>query len=136
MVIVNQRQTGNAGNGAGAYNGFDPAAGRQKVVFPLILDRSGSLQNYTGFNVQNVGTVTTTVTCTFSGSPIAPIVQTLGPGEALNSVHRNLLGNGYVGAATCTASNPGDRIIGVLNQVARTGAGDRLFVSEGVPLDN
>lgn len=133
VVIVNQRQTG-TGNGAGAYNGFDPATGKQKVVFPLILDRAGSLQNYTGFNVQNVGTMTTTVTCAFSGNSLI-VSQMLGPGAALNAVHQFQLANGYVGAATCTASNPTDKIIGVLNQVAKTGLGDRLFVSEGVSLD-
>ena len=135
VAIVNQRQTV-VGNGAGAYNAFDPNSGTQKVVFPLILDRFGSVQNYTGFNVQNVGTITTTVTCTFIGNPTTTrtITQTLGPGEALNDVHQFAFSPGFIGAATCTGSNPSDKLVGVLNQVAKLAPGDRLYVSEGVSL--
>ncbi|MFN3705030.1 MAG: hypothetical protein ACK4WM_03435 [Thermoflexales bacterium] len=137
VAIVNQRQTV-VGNGAGAYNAFDPGSGKQKVVFPLILDRVGATaQNYTGFNVQNVGSGTTTVTCTFAGTPPTTrvISATLAPGQALNDVHQFEFAPGFIGSATCTASNPGDRLVGVLNQVAKLAPGDRLYVSEGVSLD-
>lgn len=137
VAIVNQRQTG-SGNGAGAYNGFDAATdGKPKVAFPLILDRFGGLQNYTGFNVQNVGTNTTTVTCTFTGSPTTTrtISATLAPGAALNDVHQFQFALGFIGSAICTGSYPTDKLVGVLNQVAKLAPGDRLYVSEGTGLD-
>lgn len=130
VVIVNQVQNGISGE---AYNGFDPAAAKSKVVIPLIADRSGSSLNYTGFNIQNVGSSATTVTCTFSNTSYQ-VSATLQPGQALNDVQNGKISPGYVGSATCTASG-GGKIVGVVNQVAATAPGDRLFVSEAIPVD-
>ncbi|MGQ9786883.1 MAG: hypothetical protein ACUVSJ_10530 [Anaerolineae bacterium] len=130
VAIVNQVHNV-LGKGA-AYGSFNPANATSEVIMPLIADRNYGY--YTGFNIQNVGSTSTTVTCTFSGSS-KTLSETLDPGQALNSVQGPYsgwlnLGAGYVGSGTCTASG-GGKIVGVVNYVSDTG-GDTLMVYEGI----
>jgi hypothetical protein len=130
--IVNQVNNA-AGKGA-AYGSFGPAAATSKVVMPLIADRNFGY--YTGFNIQNVGTSSTNVHCTFSGSTKTAQVNGLGAGQAFNLVQGTAsgflnLGNGYVGSGTCVASGGTDnKIVGVVNYVSSAGQ-DTLMVYEG-----
>ena len=124
-VIVNQLGTANGE----AYGGFDPAAASDTVVMPLIMDRNSGF--FTGFNVQNVGTDSTDVLCTFTGSAVT-VSATLAPGEALNHVQNNKIANGYVGSAKCVASGGTDNlIVGVVNEV-KVSTTDLLLVYEAV----
>jgi hypothetical protein len=120
-VIVNQLS---AINGE-AYNGF--AGGGETVVMPLIMDRYYGY--FTGFNVQNIGSTTVDVECTFTGST-KTVEATLTPGQALNHLQANFLAEGYTGSATCTA--PGGEIVAVVNEVGAATAADQLLVYEGV----
>lgn len=125
VAIVNQLKIGVNGE---AYGSFDAANATDSVVMPLIMDRNGGY--YTGFNVQNVGDGTTTVTCTFTNSTHEE-EDTLAPGEAMNALQFNALADGYVGSATCTASDSGS-IIGVVNQLGPSGTDDQLLVYEAI----
>lgn len=110
-VIVNQL---NNSQGTGeAYGGFDPAQATSKVVMPLIMDRNFGY--FTGFNVMNIGTAATNVTCTFTNSS-RTVTASLNPGQALTDVQLNQLGNGYVGSATCTGG-AGSKLAGVVNEL-------------------
>ena len=123
-AIVNQ-----LGSASGeAYNGFDVASATDTIVMPLIMDRNSGYN--TGFNVQNVGTASTTVTCTFSGSAYAK-TATLAPGQALNALQNGMIADGYVGSATCTADSGGS-ILGVVNELGSGSASDQLLVYEGI----
>ncbi len=125
-AVVNQLNT--AAVKGGSYGAFDPSAATATVVFPLIMDRNYGF--FTGFNVQNVGTQSTTVTCAFTNST-RTVSATLAPGEALNDVQLNQLSSGYVGAATCTASGGDQKIVGVANELNLGSAVDSLLVYEG-----
>ena len=117
----------------GAYAGFNPASATSKVVMPLIMDRRGVSQRlWTGFNVMNVGGVSTTVNCTFTGSAYTAS-KTLAPGEALNDLQMNKLALNYVGSASCTASG-GGLIVGVVNEAASIGGNtfDSMLVYEAI----
>lgn len=124
VVIVNQLKLGVNGE---AYGGFDPAKVTDTVVLPLIMDRNVGW--YTGFNIQNVGSSTTTVNCTFTDTSYTAS-DTLNPGEALTDVHLNVIADGYVGSATCTAGS-GGKIAGVVNEVME-GEDDTFMVYEGI----
>jgi hypothetical protein len=123
-VIVNQLGTVDGE----AYNGFDLSAATAKVIMPLIMDRNSGW--FTGFNVQNVGSSSTTVTCTFKDSTHT-VSDTLAPGEPLNNLQYNQIADGYVGSGTCTAGS-GGMIIGVVNELQVGGTADQLLVYEGV----
>lgn len=121
VAIVNQA---NGTKNADAYNAFDPNTGTQKVFFPQIFDRYYGINS--DINVMNVGSGSTTVTCTFTGSAHTKS-QTLAPGQSLYELEKNLIANGYLGAATCTATNPTDKIVGmsdILSSVTTDGFSD------------
>jgi len=122
-VIVNQLGTINAE----AYNGFDLSAATAKIVMPLIMDRNANW--YTGFNIQNVGSSSTTVNCTFTNSTYTASA-TLDASAPFNHIQAGQIADGYVGSATCTAGS-GGMIIGVVNEVGPA-ALDQLLVYEGV----
>jgi hypothetical protein len=123
-VIVNQL---GASNGE-AYGGFDPMAANDTVVMPLIMDRNSNY--FTGFNIQNVGSDSTDVVCTFTDTTYE-ISDTLDAGEALNDLQANKIADGYVGSGTCTASGGTDNmIVGVVNELGP--ANDALLVYEGI----
>lgn len=122
--ITNQTTFGDKGS---AYNAFDPGSASQTLVMPLIMDDNAGFM--TGFNVQNVGSSSATVTCSFSGLDSSfDVSDTLAAGEALNHVQLGNLTPGYVGSATCDAGSGGE-IIAVVNEL-KFGAGDTLFTYE------
>jgi hypothetical protein len=126
-VIVNQYVPGKNGS---AYSGTNPATATAKVIFPLIMDRNSSF--YTGFNLQNVGTLATNVTCTFTNSGYTIGPENLPAGQALNRLQYGAIANGYVGSATCTASGGDAKIIGVVNEDRLGYTTDLLMTYEGV----
>lgn len=126
VAIVNQLKPGVNGE---AYDGFDPATATQTMVMPLIMDRHGAW--YTGFSVMNVGSGDTTVNCTFTGTSYTLNTGVLSPGQALASIQQNQIANNYVGSGTCTATNPSDKIVAVVNEV-KVATGDYLLVYEGI----
>ena len=126
VAIINQLKTGVNGE---AYGSFNPALATNIVVMPLIMDRNSGW--YTGFNVMNVGAAATTINCTFTGTAYTVNTGVLAPGQAYNAIQNNAIASGYVGSATCTATNAGDKIVSVVNEVKNT-AGDNLLVYEGI----
>jgi len=126
VAIVNQLKAGVNGE---AYGAFDPATASNTVVLPLIMDRNSGW--FTGFNVMNVGSAATSITCTFSGSSYTINTGSLNPGAAYNAIQQNQIANGYVGSATCTAANAGDKIVAVVNEL-NPATGDNLLVYEGI----
>lgn len=115
------------GTNGGAYVSFSPSDAGQVVTMPLIMDRNGGY--FTGFNVQNIGSSATTVTCTYSNSSVTDS-GTLQPNEALNVLQLNRLTAGYVGAATCTGG-AGALLVAVVNEL-RPSDSDNFLVYEGV----
>lgn len=125
LVGVGNQLSGNNGEAYGAFGDSD--AGRV-VSMPLIMDRNGGY--FTGFNVQNVGTSATSVTCTFSSSGVTE-TENLQPNQAMNRLQLNKLGPGYVGAATCTGAAADAKLVAVVNQVNPNSL-DNFLVYEGV----
>ena len=118
----------------GAYNAFDPASATSKIILPLIMANNGGFN--TSINLMNVGTVTTTVTCTFASSSHTN-VKTLVPGEGISFLQADpTTGFGstkYVGSATCTGDNNG-KILAVVNELGSNATKDQLLVYEGVSI--
>ncbi len=129
VAVVNQLLSKPGLYKGGAYDAFNPAAASSKVIFPLIMDRNYGY--YTGINVQNVGTSTTTVNCTFTGTSYTEN-QTLDPGENMSETQLNQIANLYKGSGTCVATGGDQKIIGSVNQLRSTGATDFFLVYEGV----
>jgi len=126
-VIVNQL---NNTTGAGeAYSAFDPTAATSSVVAPLIMDRN--FNYFTGMSIMNVGTGPTSITCSFSGSGVTQSTASVAAGAAFTVLQVNAIGNGYVGSATCNAG-AGGKIVGIVNELNSTDAGDRFLVYEMV----
>ncbi len=107
---------------------FDPANATSTVVLPLIMDRNGGY--FTGFNVMNVGSSSTSVTCNFTGTTYS-VSKTLAAGEALNDLQMNKIASSYVGSATCTAGSGGS-IVAVVNELGGSSTADQLLVYEGI----
>jgi len=124
VVVVNQLSPGLNGE---AYGGFDPSTATDTVVLPLIMD--DNVGWFTGFNIMNVGSSSTTVNCTFTGTSYTASA-TLAAGEAFTDVQLGAITSGYVGSATCTAGS-GGQILGVVNEVGTT-SGDEFMVYEGI----
>lgn len=124
VVIVNQLNSGS--NKGAAYEGFDPDAGTEKVVMPLIMDRNWGY--FTGFSVMNVGDAATDVVCTYTDSTHVDTAH-LDPGEAMTPAQLDKIADGYVGSATCVAS-AGGSIVGVVNELGPQSAasGDTFLV--------
>ncbi len=125
VAIVNQLLPGVNGE---AYGSFDPSTAGSTAVLPLIMDRNSGW--FTGFNVMNVGTSSTTVTCTFTGTSYS-VNATLNPGQALTDIQQNKISSGYVGSGTCTATGSG-QIVAVVNELGPSSSQDQLLVYEGV----
>lgn len=124
--LVNQLLPGVNGE---AYGAFSKADATNTVVMPLIMDRNSNY--FTGINVQNVGTGTTTVECSFTDTNYS-ISQSLGAGEALTDIQNNKIADGYIGAGTCTTTDSGGKIVATVNQLNQVAAGDQLLVYEGI----
>lgn len=84
---------------------------------------------FTGFSIANVGTQATDVACTFSGTSYGVSQDNLQPGESATFVQLNEIANGYVGAATCTATGGDALIVAVVSELG--GQGDALLYYEG-----
>lgn len=124
-VIVNQLGTSNGE----AYGGFDPASASDTVVMPLIMDRNSGY--FTGFNIQNVGSSSTTVNCAFTNTSYS-VSKTLAAGEALSDIQNNKIADSYVGSGTCVASGGTDNlIVGVVNEL-KASSMDAFLVYEGI----
>lgn len=126
VAIVNQHNFSQ--NKGAAYGSFNPDAGSAIVVMPLIMDRNYGY--FTGFNVMNAGTNQVTVSCTFVNSSVTVPPTVLQPGQALTHVQSGAIANGYVGAATCTATGTNPKIIGVVNELNSSGTTDTFLVYE------
>ncbi len=130
--IVNQLNLA-AAKGS-AYNAFDPASATDTVVMPLIMDRNSGF--YTGMNVINVGSGSSTVTCTYVKSSDNTTVKTdtsgsLAPNQAFNRIHDQFLADKFVGSATCVANGANGLLLGQVNELG-TGSGDQLFTYEAI----
>lgn len=121
--ITNQLLIGVNGE---AYGSFSEDDATNVAVMPLIMDRRGGF--FTGFNVQNVGTVASPVTCTFTDSSYT-VSGTLQPGQALNDLQNGKIADNYAGSGTCTASASGAKLIAVVNELGSPTA-DNLLVYE------
>lgn len=124
--IANQLLPGRNGE---TYTAFTPEEATAKVVMPLIMDRNGGF--FTGFSVMNVGTSATTVTCTFTNTPYT-ITATLTSGQALTDIQADKIGQRYIGAGTCTASEDHAKIVAIVNQLGANPNADQLLVYEGI----
>jgi hypothetical protein len=122
VAIVNQLNLDT--NKGAAYEAFDPSAATNAVVMPLIMDRNSDY--WTGFSVSNVGSASTTVNCTFTGTSYTAS-DTIGAGEAMTLLQYGAIADGYVGSATCTAG-AGAQIVGVVNELNTELEGDTLLV--------
>jgi len=116
-----------------AYGAFSQADGGRTVVLPLIMDRNSGF--YTGFNIMNIGTAATDISCSFSNSSVTVSASGVQPGAAMNDIQFNKLANGYVGSATCTGSAADAKLVAVVNEL-KSGAVDNLLVYEGIRADN
>jgi hypothetical protein len=136
VAIVNQLNQ--ADNKGAAYGAFDPAAGTDTVVFPLLMDRNYGY--FTAFDIVNVGGGTiakANLVCTVTGVDISNTVVTknfsppadLTAGSSWNQLLLNQMGDRFVGAGTCTAT--GGSIIGTVNELKLGVATDTLLVYEG-----
>jgi hypothetical protein len=143
LAVVNQTKFTATTNYSGAYNAFSSADGTAQVTFPLIMDRNGSRQWQTGFNIMNVGTAQAFVKCTFSNSTYT-VQKVINVNQAVNDVQGTKIAASYVGSATCltytdatyTTVNKTGKIVAVLNQTANVPASpaekDLLLTDEGV----
>lgn len=136
VAVVNQLQP-TQGKG-GAYVAFDPAQGGDKIVYPLIMDRNYGY--FTSHSIVNVGATSIPVgglSCLFTGTDkTGPVNMTIANTSAIPADgswtlnHQNLLGDGFVGGATCTGPT-GALLVGTSNQLGAIAGVDTLLVSEG-----
>jgi len=106
-----------------AYRGF--TEGSSTIALPLIMANNGAAKLWTGLQIQNMGTISTTITVSYgpniggTWNPAGPDVQTdVGPGESMNVLNDNVTwsaGNRYLGSATVTSSN-GQPLVAIVNQ--------------------
>jgi hypothetical protein len=136
VAVVNQLQPTQVKGGA--YVAFDPAEGGAKIVYPLIMDRNYGY--FTSHSIVNVGTTQIAIgalSCLFTGTDkTGPVSKTITNAAAIPADgswtlnHQGLLGDGFVGGATCTGPT-GALLVGTSNQLGATAGVDTLLVSEG-----
>lgn len=56
----------------------------------------------------------------------------LSSGQSLTHIQNNQLANGYVGSATCTATDTSAKIVGIVNELGAGASYDRFLVYEGI----
>lgn len=131
VAIVNQITRGTATSAA--YNAVNPANATSRVSLPLLMDRNYGI--FTGFSVANVGSLSTNISCTYSGTGAPPNIPptSVPPGAALTVVNLNQATAGWVGAATCTATGGDAKIAAIVNELTQGTAStiDALLVYEG-----
>jgi len=136
VAVVNQLQPVQVKGGA--YVAFDPAQGGAKIVYPLIMDRNYGY--FTSHSIVNVGTTPIAagaLSCLFTGTAKTGLVTKTVTNSAVIPAngswtlnHQGLLGDGFVGGATCTGP-VGSKLVGTSNQLGATVGVDTLLVSEG-----
>lgn len=124
-VIVNQLNPGKQGE---SYGGFDPNAATNKVVMPLIMDRNSNY--FTGIAVMNVGSSATDINCTFTGTSYTVSKTNVASGKSLTDLQANKIADGYVGSATCTASDTNAKLVGIVNELRSGSTVDEFLVYE------
>ena len=107
-----------------SYRGF--TEGSSTIAVPLIMANNGAGKYWTGIQIQNVGTLSTTITVSYgqniggTWNPAGPDVQAdVGAGESMNVLNDNIIwsaGNRYLGSATVTSSN-GQPLVAIVNEV-------------------
>lgn len=127
VAAVNQTGTQAGGNRVvNTYGSFSPAEAGTSLNLPLIQESNAGFVS--GISIQNVGTVTTTITIEFTPAefgttptPSSYDFTDIGPGEGVNfntfvpGDFGTNVGQRYVGSATVTTS-PASEIVGVVNQ--------------------
>ncbi len=143
VAIVNQVGS----TGSSAYESFNSATATGTVKVPLAI--ANNFGDFTGIQVQNVGSAATNVTVTYGPNTITtasdpnacatPTARTQavaagasftfiqsGVGSAADGFDSQFATCRYVGSATITAAS-GGKIVAIVNQVASANATDKLF---------
>lgn len=122
-VVATVMQVGEKYKSMLGYAGF--TAGSDTVSLPLIMANNSGF--YTGFQVQNIGTIDTEITVSYGaniGGSFAPVDEyaTLAPNEMATFLQSagQFATPKYVGSATITSNN-GQPIVAIVNQVKMTG---------------
>jgi hypothetical protein len=121
-IVATVMQVGEIYKNMLGYNGF--ASGSSEVSMPLIMSNNSGY--YTGFQVQNIGTSSTSVNISFGtniAGSFAPTDEstTLGPNESATFIQNTgqFQTEKYVGSATITSG--GEPIVAIVNQVKQLG---------------
>jgi len=128
VAVVNQlNQITNKG---ASYNAFDPdsAGVTNQVSFPLVMAKNSGYG--TSVTVQNVGSSSTTVNVTYTGSGVVSGPFTLAVGESKTIGQDPLFASRYVGSANAVAS-AGGKIVGMCNELNNSTTVDTFLVYEG-----
>jgi hypothetical protein len=126
VAIANIR---NAQGNLSAYNGF--TTGTKVVSLPVIYNNYSSLGWTTSFTIQNVDTMPTDITVTFSNNATKTVTN-LQPGQsALFYQPNDGLPAGFNGSVNVTSSTA--KIVGVVNELSLNtpNAGDWLLTYDG-----
>jgi hypothetical protein len=126
VAIANIRNQ--AGN-LSAYNGF--TTGTKVVNLPVIYNNYSSLGWTTSFTIQNVDTVPTNLTVTFSNGQTKTMQNLLPGASALFYQPNDALPDGFNGGVTVTSSQA--KVVGVVNELslAHPNRGDWLLTYDG-----
>ena len=134
VAIVNQVKMTGTVLGT-AYNGFDADSATNKVSAPLIMANNSGY--YTGVQVMNVGTSSTSITLTYGPNAAgsfapAPETTTINPGDSYNSIQSGGAWgtHKYVGSLT-VAAGAGAKIVMIANQINPSAAGDQFMTYDG-----
>lgn len=122
-VVASLMQVGTTYKNMMGYNGF--IGGSTQAELPLIMANNSGY--YTGIQVQNAGTVSTTVTVDYAANTAGSWNPTddaasLNPGESATFLQAGGQWgtNKYIGAASVTSS-PAEELVAIVNQVKMTG---------------
>ena len=119
-IVATVMQVGEASKNMMGYNGF--TAGATKVSLPLIAAKNGPY--FTGYQVQNVGSGTATVSVAYgpnTGGSLAPAGESfsLAPNQSQTFIQSGgKWSDKYIGSATITSDQP---VVAVVNQITSYG---------------
>jgi len=132
LAIVNELDS--VTGQATGYNGF--SGGTQTINMPLVMFNNGG--NYTGEQVQNVGTCAATVTLSVTDNKsgqVALYQQLLQPKASytwFSATSDIIPASGKVGAATATSPSSCAPIVGIVNEITSPQVtGDTTFAYDG-----
>lgn len=129
LGVVNELNA--SANQASAYNTF--GSGTQTVNLPLVMYDNGSY--FTGEQIQNIGSCSTTVTVTMSNQSgqSAPTSYNVPANSSVTLFGTNLLpGGAKVGSATASSSQACAPIVAIVNEISSNANGaDTTFSYEG-----